>query len=207
MKNVKSTSRDPIETTPKTLFTYSLLIKGAGGEFMIGAIPIEAAKYWHDRDEKDLSCYVNSPEGSDLEPAEEEYRLPHWHELDHFGHENGIEEIQSLIVEDAAGNKILELDSAGLETCGMIRDVDFSGRGDIDNTEDGIIFSRTREKGCCVYTIVTDAPFDPAKLVLNRIDMWDYVMISDVLYDGVRVRFDEGFDRDYADFEAFVSGV
>jgi len=203
MTNVETTSSQ----TQMASHKYRLLIKGFGGEFMIGSIPMEAAKYWHQRDQEELSAYVDFPDGSEFEPADEAHRLPHWHELDHFAHEHGIEEIHLLTVEDAAGHMVLELDDEALESRGVIKDVEFKERRDINDTEDGIIFSRTREKGYCSYLIETAKPFDINKLCLNRIDVWDYVMISEILYDGVRVEFEEGFDRDYADFEAFITGV
>lgn len=178
---------------------YRILVKGDGGEFVIGEISDEAFKYWSSRDQDELSAYVANPDGSQFEPKEEAYRLEPWRELGDFVHAYGIESIEQLIVEDAEGNELHNLTNDQVREIGITVHADVNEKRSMDDYKGSVIFTRSREKGYCIYPLTTTEPFDISKLKLTEVDVWDHELVTALSYGEDELEMEEGFGREYAD--------
>lgn len=184
------------------MYEYSITIKGDGGEFCIGSISEAAAAHWSKASRDDLVSYLVDPDGHPLEPSDENLRLPRWPDLNDVVAVYGIEGFETLTVRDAEGKAVFETNKLS----SLKKTVEEQSVRDRAAPHNGtsVVFSRSREKGSCLFNLATDEPFKPSRLSFQTMKICGLTLITSVKYDGEELPIEETFSKAYDDHTARI---
>lgn len=182
---------------------YAIEIKGDGGEFCIGSISDAAAAHWSKASRDDLISYLCNPNGHPLEPSDEALQLENWHNLNDVVWVYGIEGFETLTVRDIEGNAVCEVHKRGLLRRAAVENQTVRDRASPHNGKP-VVFCRSREKGTCLFSLVTNKPFKRSRLTFQTVKICGSVLITALEYDGELIPFEETFSRAYDDHSARI---
>lgn len=185
------------------MYEYAIEIKGDGGGFCIGSVSEAAAAHWSKVSRDDLISYLVDPDGHPLEPSDENLRLARWPDLNDVVAVYGVEGFETLTVRDIDGNAVFETNKRSSLKRAAVEGQSVKDRAAPHNGKP-VVFSRSREKGSCLFNLTTEQPFSRSRLSLQTVKICGRSLITGLEYDGETLPIDEPFSKAYDDHSARI---
>jgi hypothetical protein len=185
------------------VYEYAITIKGDGGEFCIGSISEAAAAHWAKVPRDDLVSYVCDPEGHKLEPSDDTLRLNTWHEMNDIVSVYGVESFETLTVRDSQGIAVFETSKRSAIKKSETENQSVKDRA-VSHNGKTVVFTRSREKGNCLFNLTTDEPFKRSRLSFNILEICGRTLITSLNYGDERLMMNELFSKAYDNHAARI---
>lgn len=187
------------ERNKKEQKTYTIAVRGSGGEIHLGEISPKAAAYWVNRGSEELSSYIWMPDGNDLEPDDPDLQLGSWNDYCLI-HEYGFDCIDKVIVSDEH-KEVTRVDGSYLADYMVQASIPDSST--TEGSSGPFVIARTSEEGTIVFQVTTSEPFNFDRLRFSKVKIQRHTLITNILYNGKPLEWEEYFERNDG-FEAEI---